>query len=234
MKLSIQELIGKGKLKEAIEALLDATKNKDDIRNQVILFSSRYHGNERENLTGGLSKDNYQQERNRIADGVLKLSQGLNISVEVTIEPEIKENSDDYETILLEIARKNKRRNQQVFEDAEKLLKEVKNWKYQRSLNSLFDPNKRRLREIEGRAKEFVNEVNNSKKDSIEEFTKRIEELLQENVPSYDDLKEAYELSSGRGYENEWIKEQITNRPNDSETRIRIAEKIEAFVASIS
>ena len=57
--------------------------------------------------------------------------------------------------------------------------------------------------------------------------------LIQADIPSYNDLKEAYKLASGRGLKNEWMERQLLEMPNDNEVIITIAEHIELFVSKI-
>lgn len=61
----------------------------------------------------------------------------------------------------------------------------------------------------------------------------RIEKLLSAPTPSYDDLNEAYKLTSGRGMKDEWCEQMLRERPDDKNVRWDMTEKIEAYCRNI-
>ncbi|GJM34982.1 MAG: hypothetical protein DHS20C18_39830 [Saprospiraceae bacterium] len=69
----IRELITKGKLKEAIEAMINLSGQGDDsdLQNSLILQSSRFQENERSNLSGIISSGDYSRSRSRITFALL-------------------------------------------------------------------------------------------------------------------------------------------------------------------
>ncbi len=69
----IRDLITKGKLKDAIDAMIELSGASDDgdLQNSLILQSSRYQENERSNLSGIISSGDYSRSRARITYALL-------------------------------------------------------------------------------------------------------------------------------------------------------------------
>jgi Effector-associated domain 11/CHAT domain len=71
----IQTEIAKGNLKKAIDILVKETENDEDLHNQAIQLSSRYHTNERKNSMGILDYNQYNIELSKISYAVVSLGQ---------------------------------------------------------------------------------------------------------------------------------------------------------------
>lgn len=71
----IRNLISRGKVKEAIEALgeLAQKENRNDLSGEVTLQSSKFKKNERDNRMGIISSDDYLKTRNQITVSILDL-----------------------------------------------------------------------------------------------------------------------------------------------------------------
>lgn len=221
-KMQISNLITKGKIEEAIQILID---------NQVdgaISLMGRFNRNKKDNLLGLLTRDQYDRENNKISHAILYYADEDTDNV----TPDTTSNTS-LEDVLLRISAENKRRNIPVYDECQIILKEYRDYKDTKATNSLFDVTGRRYKAIEAKAIELINRLKESKELSKEDFAARIEELLSEVIPTYDSLKEAYELACGRGFKNNWIEQQLNQRPSDADVRINITEEIEAFVAKL-
>ena len=89
------------------------------------------------------------------------------------------------------------------------------------------------MKQIKQAEKDLQNELDEEKLDSLENIVNRINGLLLETIPPYQNLSEAYKLASGRGMRDTWIEQQLSLMPDDIEVKITIAERIETFAANI-
>ena len=91
---AVTPLIEKGKYKDALKALSDYVKEKDDyLQNDLLLQTSAFNRNERDHLNGLLSKSDYDISQSRLAYNLTQIIQKLpKEGNEVDIEmPEVKD-----------------------------------------------------------------------------------------------------------------------------------------------
>lgn len=226
--MSVQNLISKGDVKGAIQILLD---NNHDGGLQLM---SRFNSLAQQEMMGTIDFSHAQIERNRIVQAVLDYSgekNGRFSSQTATVA--IVTAGDFNESKLLEIITTNKRRRPEVADKAQSILGAYRDYKDTKQTTPSFDPAGRRLRSIQADADELLKSLADEKEASLEKIVERIAKLIEPTIPEYSALKEAYSLASGRGFKNNWVEQQLTTMPDDTEVRISIAEKIEGFTATI-
>ena len=229
---SIQNLIQKGQTKEAIQLLID--NNDGEISNQGIQLMARYTRLKNESLRGTIYPQDYTVGMNKIVSAVLSVSGGSYAFAPTTNNQYQAANVSDFnETALLEIIAKNRRRNAEIAQEAQQILTDYREYKDTKVITPSFDPVGRRLKVLQSNANALIERLKEEKEISVEQITERIMSLIQADIPTYSDLKEAYKLASGRGFKNEWIERQLSEMPNDNEVIITIAEHIELFVSKI-
>lgn len=224
-KQQIQQLVGQGRLKEAI-ALYVANNGEG-----AILLSARFHGNERSKNGGTISTSDYNMEYNKIMNALLSYI-GVDVSYQQPqSQPEMK--VENHETVLLTIIEKNKRRNEKLAANAKLLLDEYVAYKQEKATNVTYDVTGRRWKDLEARTAKFLDELKETKLDDLQSIVDRIMTLVV-GVPEYSDLDTAYRLAQGRGFKSEYIDRNLNNCPDDREVRITIAELLEQFASTIT
>lgn len=221
----IKNLIAQGRLEQALDASVALFPS-----DTAILLRAQFNNLKRQNLMGVISSQDHQLHYNRILNSLLEFCGGNdNETNSSAIDPKAM----TPEQTLLSIIEQNKRRRPQVATQAKEILDAFRNHRDSKIFSAAFDPSGRRLAAINVQYQEFLNNVNEVKKDSLEEIVGIIMDLLSAPVPSYKDLAEAYELASGRGMNDPYIITQLNAKPIDDEVKFTIAEKIEAFIGTI-
>lgn len=229
--MNVQNLISKGDVKGAIQILLD---NNHDGGLQLM---SRFNSLARQEMMRTIDFSHAQIERNRIVQAVLDYSREkggrFSSPIETISTVAIVAASDFNEGKLLEIITTNKRRRPEIADKAQRILTAYRDYKDTKQTTPSFDPAGRRLRSIQADADDLLKSLDDEKEASLEKIVERIAQLIELTIPEYSALKEAYNLASGRGFKNNWVEQQLASMPDDTEVRISIAEKIEAFTANI-
>ena len=134
---------------------------------------------------------------------------------------------------LQQIISDNRRRRPEIADEAQSILNDYRAYSDAKAANSSHDPAGRRYKAIQEAEAQLIKRIEDEKDNSLEQTIDRINAYLTEAVPGYENLKEAYKLASGRGMKNQWIEDQLREQPDDKETKIDIAEKIEMFISKI-
>lgn len=225
-KSQVQQLVGQGRLKEAIA--LYVSNNGEG----ATLLSARFHGNEKQNSQGIISKSSYDIEYNKIVYALLSYI-GVDNTYQASQKVEMMPEVITHEDILLRIVRDKSRRDNTKAAEAQLLLDELVKYNQEKQISSSYDVAGRRYLALETKINKFIKEVQESKLDSLEQIVDRISVLLA-GIPSYKFLNEAYKLAQGRGFTSEYCDRNLHNRPDDDEVKITIAEKIEEFASTIT
>lgn len=128
----IQDLIGKGYVKQAIQMLIDLKID------GAILLMARFNRNEKDSMLGTIDGNSYRMESNKIVQAILH---SAGSDSQTPIEQPQAFSSTDIETKLLRIAAENKRRNLYIYQEAQAILTEFREYKDQKAVNSLHDTN---------------------------------------------------------------------------------------------
>lgn len=218
----IRQFVSQGKIQDA---LFELGRHHDrSVQDLAILLHSQWSKNEKDNRIGIISNDNYNRTRARIVNAILS-----NAGESAGFVSQVKTENNS----LLSIVAENKRRRPKVAEEAQAILNEYREYSDTKAITPSFDPAGRRYRAIQEKEAKFLADYQEAKELSLETTVERIMEYLKETAPDYNDLSEAYKLASGRGMTDGWIVDQLNARPNDDETRIAIAERIENFISRI-
>jgi len=217
----IQKLVSQGNLSDAID-LIEG--------NSGIMLASRFNELERKNRMGVISEAEYRVQRNKIVESIL--AQSGDSDYYSLPQPTMQHTHipSNLQTIISE----NRRRRPEIAEQAQSILNDYRAYSDSKSVNPAFDPAGRRYKAIQEAEAALIESLKNERDNSLEQTVSRIQEYLIEAVPSYDNLNEAYKLAAGRGMQDQWIEDQLQARPEDRETKIDIAEKIEMFISRIS
>lgn len=221
MKDRIHDLVRQNKLNEAINLLGE----------EGIMLSSRLNGLRRQERLGTISFDQATMQRNRIVSAILSIG-GVNVD-SVTPTKVSHPQTEGPEALLMTIIIQNKRRRPGIAEQADSLLSEIRDYNDNKLRNTSYDPVGRRHKALKEKIEKLKSEISEAKGDSLESIIGKVNNLLSETIPSYDKLKEAYRLVSGRGMSDSYIESTLQSQPNDDEAKITIAEKIESFIATI-
>lgn len=221
--MTIQDFIKKGDIESALKVLAQIDEN------SAIGLSARYNNLKRNRMLGIISYEDASIEQNRIVSSLLHFS-GNQHSF---IQPQQNDFPKNEQSGLLQIIAENKRRRPDIAQRAQQILNDLRDYNDQKVENPSYDISGRRLKQIKQAEKDLQNELDEEKLDSLENIVNRINGLLLETIPPYQNLSEAYKLASGRGMRDTWIEQQLSLMPDDIEVKITIAERIETFAANI-
>lgn len=223
MKNQIASLVGQNKLREAI-ALLPM--------HESIMLGGRLSALEKQERMGTISYSDATRMTNQIAHAILSFA-GID-SDSITPKSVQQQPQTSMEGELQTIIIQNKRRREEIANEARMILSNLQAYNNEKALIPGFDPVNRRYRVIEESFIALKEKLNEAKGDSIEAIIDRIKALIAETIPSYDKLNEAYRLASGRGMKSEYVDRTLNSRPDDNEARINVATEIELFISKIS
>lgn len=224
--MDIQQLIGLGKIDAALMLLPQTT--------EVIMLKSRLHSIERNAHLGMISFQDASMQRNQIVHAILHLADNANINSTSQFSISRPTVVGDFnEAALMGIVVNNKRRRIDIAEEAQKILNDYRSYKDSKAQTPTFDPANRRFKALQEAANQLINRLEAEKENDLVKTVERIAVLLEEPIPTYDQLNEAYNLACGRGFKKTYIEQQLQNRPDDEEVRIIIAEEIEGFAATL-
>jgi len=227
MKQEIQNLIGRGKTKQAIQQLINC--GNEDTYNNAIMLMGRWNRLESNRHSGIIDNQEVLLETNKINVAVLSLV-GVDLSSE---NPQTNQpNPNSMEQKLQQVVADYKRRNEKISKEALDFIAKLRNYNDEKTLNPSYDVTGRRLKFLQQEIGQFFEKLSEIKEDSIEEFVNTVNELLSANVPNYDSLGKAYNLCVGRGYSNEKVHTMLKVQSNDNEPRIYIAEQLELFLST--
>lgn len=229
--MTIQNLIAQGKTEQAIKILVE-----NEVEGALTL-SARWYQLKREKLQGVIHESDAKLEHNQINNSVLYYAKESEKPINIPTSTSTVCFSDVMqlnEAILQKIIKDNRRRRNHIAVKAEELMTAFRTHKDAKAANPSHDPSGRRIKALQASFKELMDSLSETKKDEIEVVVKRVNNLLSAPIPSYDNLNEAYNLVCGRGYTDSYVMQQLQARPNDTEVRITIAEKIEGFLGGLT
>lgn len=221
----IQNLISSNKIEEALEELKPSVST-----NMWINLKGRWNSLQHDKISGVLSPDQERIRANKIVQSILSLAGGDLSSSPTTIQSTY---STGIESDLLSIMAKYKRRDKDLHKEASGLLKEYRAYQDQKNINPSYDPSKRRLKIIKNKVEALNTKAQDTKLDDLESIVQKVNKLISAEVPSYKELEKAYHLCNGRGFSDSRIESILSNKPNDDESKITIAERIELFLSRI-
>lgn len=223
----IQNLIATGNIKKAIELLGNS--------NEVIQLKARLASLERGERLGFISFSDASIQRAQITNAVLEMAKEIfkpMSSHEITL-PRMSHQNFTHESALQTIIAENKRRRPEIAQKAGAILQKYREYTDTKAASPAFDPVSRRYNAIMTEAKDLVERLEEEKLKGTENIVEAVMGWLEEPIPTFHELSEAYKLCSGRGYNNSWIEAQLQNRPADTEVNIQIAEKLEDYIATV-
>jgi len=233
MKNQIKQLIRTNKIEKALELLVQYKKT-DRYDHTSILLLSRWNRLQKKVRQGIISHSEESMEHNKIVVALQQYVRDLPEESKNPSETINMDTSSEQDTSSLHrIIRENKRRRPEIAEEARGLVARFRKWQDKKNESPSFDPAGRRLAAIQADEQEFIGRLQEAKKDSLEDVISKVDELLKDPVPNYDDLEKAYNLARGRGMKDRWIEDQLGSQVDDEETKISIAERIEEYTQSI-
>lgn len=220
--MTIHQLVGQNKLKEAIALIED--------ENERVLLLGRLNSLERDERLGTMDYSTANIQRNRITQAILSHAKGYN-DVIVASYSSVQQNT--LEDALNAIVRENKRRRPSLALLAEGHLKIWREYHDEKRRTPSFDVTGRRLKVIEADVNEFLSSLDEAKKDDLEAIVERVNKLIEPVVPSWNAIEEAYTLLVGRGFDDAYIRRNVELQPDDMEAKIKCAENIENYLARL-
>lgn len=228
----IKKLVGDAHLDNALNLLSES--NDERISREVILLKSRLNQASSDRRYGVCDFREFAQVCSQITQGILYLIKQIDPTTISNNSQEKEETMNNAtETKLQAAIAENRRRRPDVANQASELLKRYQDYNTQVKTGELKDPTGRRERALNESITKFFTELQEIKEDSLEAIVARITELLGENVPNYQNLKEAYNLCVGRGLTDVSVEKALTTEADDDDIKITIAERIESLVDQI-
>lgn len=221
----IRKMIGDGNLEKALDMLIQEGKS------EAYLLKSQYNNAKSIQMLGVLEDSEWRRTYARISYAALEMCTVSGTAQPETQMPPVSLHALD--TWLLQTIAANKRRNEALSNEAQALLTRYRDHQDEKAKNPSFDPAGRRLDGILKGIKDFKYSLEEKCKDNLENTVSRINFLISDRVPTYEQLQEAYNLAVGRGMSDKTVERLLEARANDEEPRISIAERIESFLSTI-
>lgn len=227
----LKQLILDGNFSEVHE-LLEGKISSSEMTS-FTLICGRFNRLKKDQLRGTITSENFNIQLNRINHAAFHFIESL---PQITVSPsELQKvaggnSNDSLIDSLMEVRKKNERRNPKLSKQASKLQTKIEEYQKDKKLITGFDPSGRRWAAIKEEAKVFFEKLSEKRKDNLEETVEKVKKLIVKPVPSYKSLKGAYALLVGRGFQNDYIEKNLELQPDDDEIRIRITEEIESGI----
>lgn len=209
---------------ERIEELFRILETDKDLVNDILLLESRYNRNEKDLNRGVIDKRDYDLNLNRIKNTALDYIDEYEGSVP---QVSIKQPESTMMTVLKSLTQDSKLQRLQpdLYKKAVELYKQYQEYEEKKNApNSIYDSSGR-IKDILDNAykslKESIENVNKDGKESMEELVNR---KLSTGIPSWDVIKEVYDVAVGRGYANTFIDRNLATRVNDDMAKVEAAD----------
>lgn len=234
-------MIGLGKTKEVLGLLIKASTGRTRLHNDLLLLKGRYDDNERSNYLNTISNENYSMEKSRVVQALLNLIDENGITADVNVVPSTAlraQGSDALVTALIEAAeevyiRTKRFEDQSVPSRALGVIEKIQAYKKQKRDVAGYDVSGRQLDLLEQDVADLRGMVAENVADTLEDFMMKVNGLIREPQPSWENLDSAYKLCTGRGMKDEWVEQQMSLRSDVGRVRADIATKIELFLHSL-
>lgn len=233
--MTIQDVISNNSVSDFFKKMNTQCLDRNTL-NTFILLKGRHDRMRRQVNVGTVSRSESQVEFSRINYALMDLFDGVTFNMSGTTVPvsSPEPRQSGLEETLTRVVYENKRRRPSVANEANIIRDKLRAWRDTRSNNPAYDPTGRRLKGIEAEGQALLQRIEEEKAEGLEQIVERIANLLSEPVPAYSDLQKAYDLATGRGFNDTYVARNLQARPDDDEVRITIAEKIEGFTQRIA
>lgn len=219
LKQQLLELVKRNELDQVFKLLPEDNSTVISLRNRY----SRFYASR---ISGITSRENLNIEQNNIVDAILMFIDTLDENGGTTPPTP----NSTAMTSLEDLHNHYRRRDPDFAAEIYCLLEDFSKYENQKSTTPGFDTSGRRLRVLIVKKQSLLSKHRERSLDSLESKTAKIVNLLKDNVPSWDNLQEAWNISHGLGMSSTWIPQALQNRADDAEVRIKVAEAIETFL----
>lgn len=209
---------------ERIEELLEILKTDPELENDILFLSGRYYRNEKDLNKGVIDKKDYDLNLNRIKNTVLDYIKQYNGSVP---QSSVKTVESTMMTILKSLTQDSKLQRLQpdLYKKAVELYKQYQEYEEKKnSPNSVYDSSGRIKDILDNAYKSLKESIENANKDGKESMEELVNRKLSTGVPSWDVIKEVYDVAVGRGYANTFIDRNLATRVNDDMAKVEAAD----------
>jgi hypothetical protein len=215
-----QSYIGNNQIDEAILMLQDV-----DIQ-FFIQTRARWTRLKTNMRYGTITSSYYDVEYNKIVQALLSKTALLN-------GQKTANNMASIENQLLQIAAHYTRRDKGIADEALEILSKIRGYNDKKAITPTFDPKGKEKEILHQYARKFSEKVKNKEEESSINVIKKVDDLLSDRLPRWENIKKAYDLAMAKGMENDWIDEMFARQPDDVDAKIKCVESIEAFIATI-
>lgn len=223
---NVVELIGKGRTKEALDAL--------PVTNESIQLKGRLAELERNKMLGMIDFSNESIERNKINQAVLALAKVESNSASIQ-KPNQMYTRDSILKIMSDYRRYKSLPNTKegkYYSTAESLLKSIEDHQAKKRVAPTYDVSGKMERALNTQYQELMESLKETKLDDKEDFAAAIKMKLGDDIPGWKDIESAYKLCVGRGMNNSRVELAIKAKPSDIQSKIECADVIENWVAN--
>lgn len=209
---------------ERIEELLTVLRTDSKLENDVLLLTGRYNRNEKDLNRGVIDKRDYDLNFNRIKSAALSYINDFNESipqvsiktVESTMMIQLKNLTQDSKLQRLQPA---------LYDKAVELYRQYKEYDEKKNApNSIHDSSGRIKDILDSVYKALKESIENASKDGKESMEELVNRKLSTGIPSWDTIKEVYDIAVGRGYISQFIDRNLSTRVNDDMAKVEAAD----------
>lgn len=207
-----------------LEELFVILENDPELENDMVLLQSRYNRNEKDLGREVIDKKDYDLNLNKIKDASLKYIEQYKGSIP---QVSIKQPESTMMTILKSLTQDSKlqRLQPELYKKAVELYRQYQEYDEKKNApNSIYDSSGRIKDILDNAYKSLKESIENANKDGKESMEELVNRKLSTGVPSWDLIKEVYDIAVGRGYVNQFIDRNLNTRVNDDMAKVEAAD----------
>lgn len=207
-----------------IEELFAILETDPELENDMISLQSRYNRNENDLNRGVIDKRDYDLNLNRIKNTALDYIKQYNGFIP---QVSIKQPESTMMTILRSLTQDSKLQRLQpaLYQKALELYRQYQEYDEKKNApNSIYDSSGRIKDMLDSAYKSLKESIENASKDGKESMEELVNRKLSTGIPSWDTIKEVYDIAVGRGYSNVFIDRNLNSRVNDDMAKVEAAD----------
>lgn len=226
-KQDLQRKLTNGNLKDVIEILLSAHPT-GQLSDSIILTSSRYFKNERDNSLTIISPERYNREYNCIMSNLLQYVNESNV-IKGNVSHSNHQTSNSLEDKVKSLLSEHKRTDSK--QSLSDLLVRVQGYERSKVESTSYDRSGRIMRSLEEELEEIKEQIQKNNDDESDNFGVQINTLLDQMT--YNAFQKAYDMCVARGHSEQSIQESINIRDLNRSVKATIADKIETLARNV-
>lgn len=222
--MNIQNFVSQGKIKEAINLVQG---------NEGVLLMSRLNKLERDIRLDIITHGKANIERNRIIQSVLSYAGSLEVYADTNPAANHVIGVADLINKAKELMIKNKRLDKDIFIAAKGIKAKLVEYQDEKDMSAGYDASGRILDGLHIELKDLQGDEKENTFDKVEDFIEAVNILIEKDIPTWKELKQAYTLCTTKQFNDSWVAQQLELKPDSDEAKAKVATRIELFLNTL-